>query len=136
MQTIVLATGVFDILHPGHIHYLRESRKLGDKLCVIVANDKTVLKNKGKMPVFTQEERKFILENLRIVDRVVIGRETNFLETAIELSPNIITLGWDQKIKEDALSEQFNQLNYSVHIHRIARFKEYSSGTIKAAIHI
>jgi FAD synthetase len=133
-KKIVLATGVFDIIHPGHIYYLNEAKKLGDRLVVIIAHDQTVEKRKGKAPLLTQQDRKLILENLKMVDEVVLGQETNFIQTAIDIAPNVIVLGWDQKVDEESIKKEFEKVGLKVEFQRVPRFQEYSSGRIKEKI--
>ncbi|EQD57472.1 glycerol-3-phosphate cytidylyltransferase, partial [mine drainage metagenome] len=71
-MTRVMATGVFDILHLGHIHFLKESKKLGDELYVVVARDSTAGK-RGKTPVFNETARLQLLSELKLVDHAVLG---------------------------------------------------------------
>ena len=70
----VMASGVFDILHPGHVMFLREAKKLGDELVVVVARDSTVMKFKHK-PIMPENVRRFLVESLKPVDRAVLGHE-------------------------------------------------------------
>lgn len=65
------ACGCFDILHAGHVQYLRESKEMGDHLTVLINSDRWLRENKGKL-VFPQEERKIILEAIQYVDEVII----------------------------------------------------------------
>ena len=71
-MTRVMATGVFDILHLGHIHFLRESKKLGEELVVVVARDSTAGK-RGKTPVFNESARLQLVKELRLVDHAILG---------------------------------------------------------------
>jgi len=91
----VMASGVFDLLHIGHIHYLEEARSYGDELVVVVACDETVRKKKHE-PIMPAEERRRLVEALKMVDRAVIGYEDDFLRIVEELKPDIIALGYDQ----------------------------------------
>lgn len=104
LQRRVLASGVFDVLHPGHIKYLNYARRLaGDhgKLIVVIARDETVRKNKGKKPIFGENDRAFIVSSLKPVDQVVLGHnptdlENSFRRMILETDPDIIALGYDQ----------------------------------------
>jgi FAD synthetase len=97
---IVLATGVFDILHPGHIKFLEESKKAGGpraKLIVVVARDKTVLKRKGRRPVLPESDRRQIVAALKPVAQAFLGHEdVDFLTTLRELQPEVVCVGYDQ----------------------------------------
>ena len=90
----VMAQGVFDLLHLGHVHYLEKAKELGDELVVVIASDKTVRERKHE-PVTPQEMRKEMVEALRCVDQVVIGSEGDRYETVERLRPDIIALGYD-----------------------------------------
>ena len=98
----VIASGVFDILHPGHLYYLKESKKLGDKLTVILARDSTAEKIKGKRPHKSEKIRKEILEAIKYVDKVVLGIEIKTKKgrerILKQLKPDIIALGYDQEL--------------------------------------
>ena len=96
----VVATGVFDLLHLGHIHFLRAARELGDELVVIVANDATVRRMKRE-PVVPAEVRAEMVASLKPVDQAMVGREGNMLDIVVEeIKPHIIALGYDQELFE------------------------------------
>ena len=103
----VLVGGVFDILHVGHIHFLKQAKELGDELVVIVANDETVRRQKRREPVNSAEERAELLRALKMVDEVHIGSPgTIDYELVKRINPDIIAVGPDQafncaKLKED-----------------------------------
>lgn len=120
-MTRVMATGVFDIIHPGHIHFLSESRKLGDELVVVVARDSTARKN-GKEPIFDERARLMIVSSIRYVDRAFLGHEGNIYETVRDLKPDIITLGFDQKFSEQAIIEGSRNMGVDVKVVRITRY--------------
>ncbi len=96
----VLATGVFDILHPGHIRFLEESKKKGGPratLVVVVATDKTVKDRKGHGPTLSESDRLELVSALRPVNRAVLGHEkVDFLGVLHELKPDIVCVGYDQ----------------------------------------
>ena len=95
-----MASGVFDILHLGHVHYLKESKSFGDYLVVVIASDYTAKKH-GKELIFNEKERSALISELKIVDEVMIGHsDDNIFKTVAELKPDIITLGYDQKFYE------------------------------------
>jgi FAD synthetase len=92
--TTVVATGTFDLLHPGHVLYLERSKILGDELVVIVARDLNV-RHKPK-PVVPEEQRQRMVQSLKAVDRAILGEEIDIFRTIEQLKPDIITLGFDQ----------------------------------------
>ncbi|HVP23985.1 MAG TPA: adenylyltransferase/cytidyltransferase family protein [Conexivisphaerales archaeon] len=93
---VVMAGGVFDILHPGHIYTLSKARALGDMLVVSVARDKTVLKMRGKPVMNSEETRLSLVRSLRFVDAALLGSENDIFETVELIRPDIIALGYDQ----------------------------------------
>jgi FAD synthetase len=99
-----MATGTFDLLHPGHLLYLERSRALGDELVVVVARDANV-KYKPR-PVVPEDQRLAMVAALKIVDLAVLGDEKDFLVPVMRLCPDIITLGYDQHFDPDALRAQ------------------------------
>jgi FAD synthetase len=102
-----LAFGTFDILHPGHIFFLKEAKKHGDELFVLIARDTTVLKKKGRPPSFFETERKKNIESLGIATKVLLGHETDFLKIPKAISPDIMIFGYDQDISEKKLQKHF-----------------------------
>src|SRR5512136_385911 len=102
----VMATGVFDIIHLGHLHYLEESKRLGDELVVVVATDNTVRKRKHE-PVTPEKMRRELVASLKPVDRAVLGRDGgDIFEIVRELKPDIITIGYDQPFEERTLEKE------------------------------
>ncbi len=98
----VLATGVFDHLHPGHQFYLQAARELGDRLVVIVARDANVERVKGFLPTHTETERKAMVESLALADTVLLGKPgNNFLAILHEIRPDILAVGYDQQVPID-----------------------------------
>jgi FAD synthetase len=91
----VMATGVFDLLHPGHVYFLTEARKLGDELVVVVARDQTARRLKRE-PYVPELIRCQMVEALKPVDRAVLGSPTDIYQTVVDIQPQIIALGHDQ----------------------------------------
>ena len=100
----VICAGTFDHLHPGHIDYLRQAKALGDELIVIVARDETVMRIKGIRPERDENRRRTDVESTGIPERVVLGNldRDQFLILG-ELQPDIIALGYDQRVSENEL---------------------------------
>jgi FAD synthetase len=126
----VMAQGTFDILHPGHVHYLKESAKLGDELTVVISRDSRVKHRKDL--VFDEDERKEMVQALKPVDEAVLGSETDIYETVEKVNPDVITLGYDQDHdREDVKELAENTLDHEVEVLRIHGKGEYSSSQIK-----
>ena len=100
-MTKVLASGVFDLLHYGHIRFLEEAKRLGGpdaRLVVIVATDETVRKNKGSDPVIPENQRRALVESLKVVDEAILGYKDMDLESVLDRAkPDIVAVGHDQK---------------------------------------
>lgn len=100
-NTIVFTNGCFDIIHFGHIKYLLEAAKLGDKLLVAINSDSSVKKIKGeKRPIFPQEERAEILASLECVDIVTIFEEETPFNIIKSIIPDVLVKGGDYKIDD------------------------------------
>ena len=97
---IVLAGGVFDIIHPGHIHTLNAAKALGDVLVVVVATDTTAIKMKKRKPLHTQEQRRELVDSLSVVDVCLVGNDQDIFETVKIVWPETIALGYDQVHQE------------------------------------
>jgi D-beta-D-heptose 7-phosphate kinase/D-beta-D-heptose 1-phosphate adenosyltransferase len=93
---VVFTNGVFDLLHPGHIRYLQEARRLGDALIVGLNSDRSVRANKGaERPVTPEAERAEILAALSSVDAVAIFDEQIPAEIIQRIQPDILVKGAD-----------------------------------------
>jgi FAD synthetase len=97
----VVATGTFDLLHPGHLYYLEESRLLGDELYVIVARDANV-RHKPK-PVIPEDQRLKMVAALKQVDHAVLGDLHDMFQPIREIKPAIITIGFNQHFAEEKI---------------------------------
>ena len=93
---VVLAGGVFDILHPGHVAFLKEARSHGDVLVVVIARDSTVVKRKGRDPFSSENNRLRMISSLRMVDAAILGSSKSFADTLGRVMPDTIFLGHDQ----------------------------------------
>jgi len=113
----VLATGTFEILHPGHLTYLKKAKELGDELIVIVARDK-MIKHKRK-PVVPEKQRLEMVQALKIVDKAILGSEKDIFEPVQKIKPDIIALGHDQRFDEDALTEELRKRGLMAEVVRI-----------------
>ena len=121
----IVATGTFDILHPGHLYYLEESKKLGDELFVIVARD-TNVKHKPR-PVIPEEHRLAMVAALKPVDHAILGDKTDMFRPIEEIQPEIITIGFNQLFNEQKLEDQLRARSI---ISRIVRIGRYADGDL------
>ncbi|WFN34432.1 FAD synthase [Methanogenium sp. S4BF] len=117
----VVATGTFDILHPGHIYYLERSRALGDELHVIVARDANV-KHKPA-PVVPEEQRLCMIQSLAVVDDARLGDSEDMFRPIEEISPAIITLGFNQHFSEDSLRTALRSRGIEAEVVRIGAYE-------------
>ena len=98
-MTKVLVAGIFDIFHMGHLYFFKQAKKFGNELIVIIASDE-IAKQNGKRPVHNQNERAEIVKNLKIVNKVVFGDKKDIIKTIKKIKPNILCIGYDQKLPE------------------------------------
>jgi FAD synthetase len=101
----VMATGVFDLLHPGHVFFLQEARKLGDELVVVVARDQTARRLKYE-PYVPEHIRREMVEALKPVDQAILGSASDIYETVLKVRPDIIALGHDQVWNEQEIAAE------------------------------
>ena len=114
----VMASGVFDILHTGHISYLEQAKALGDELYVVVASDNTVRKNKHE-PITPERMRVRIVSALKPVDVAMIGNDSGDMFAILdEIRPDVIVLGFDQKFDENTLSEELKKRGFDIAVKR------------------
>jgi FAD synthetase len=92
----VLAFGTFDLLHAGHLSYLRQAKRLGKELFVIVARDANVNHFKGYFPVQKERERAALVGSLRMVDRAMLGDKKDFFAKIRATNPQFVAQGYDQ----------------------------------------
>ena len=116
---VVLAGGVFDIIHPGHIHTLKAAKALGDILVVAIATDKTAQKMKKRIPLHNQELRRELVSCLSMVDKAIVGHEDDIFETVKAIKPDIIVLGYDQVHQEQFIADGCKRINLDVEIVRL-----------------
>ena len=134
---IVLAGGVYDILHLGHLAVLAEAKTYGDVLVVVVATDVTVETLKGRRPVFPEEDRRALVESLKPVDAAILGYEDvgmGYEQVIDEVKPNIIALGYDQDSVARTVIELVEKKRRDIRIVRLSKFdkeKYLSSSAIR-----
>ena len=142
-RKIVLASGVFDLLHLGHVKFLEEAKKAGGRnaeLIVIVARDSTVEKRKGKKPIMPENQRRALLESLKVVDEAILGYEDFNMQKVIDkIKPDIIAIGHDSHITnmEQTVRNYVREKGLKIKIVKIGKFGEDeldSSSKIKLKI--
>ena len=116
---VVLAGGVFDIIHPGHIHTLRAAKALGNALVVVIATDKTAQKMKNRIPLHNMELRKDLVRSLSMVDYAIVGYEGDIFKSVEIIKPNIIALGYDQVHQEKFIIDGCKKIGIDVSIARL-----------------
>ncbi|RLI95657.1 MAG: FAD synthase [Candidatus Altiarchaeales archaeon] len=119
----VVATGVFSIIHPGHIMFLEEAKKLGDELIVILARDKTVGLKKGSRYI-PEQQRLHVVSALKMVDRAILGDENDIFKPIMELKPDIIVIGKDQDFDENELKSELRKRGLNTKVVRINKYYE------------
>lgn len=125
-RKVVLASGTFDLFHFGHVRYLEEAKKAGGenaKLIVIVARDSTVKKRKGKKPVMSEDQRRSVVESLKVVDDAVLGYEEFNIEKVIEkIKPDVIAVGHDQDGIKREVRKAVAEKGLDIQVVKIGRF--------------
>lgn len=116
-----MATGTFDLLHLGHIYFLKEAKKLGDQLIVVVATDATVRKLKHE-PVTPEQIRLELIKELRIVDEAYLGHEDDMYTIVAEIKPDIIALGYDQIHDEQEIQQELLKRHLKSKIIRLSKY--------------
>lgn len=124
----VLAAGVFDLLHPGHLHYLREAREHGDELVVVVARDVSVEERKHP-PILPEGTRRELVDALDAVDRAVLGDEEDEMATVERVQPDVIALGHDDHHDEDAVEAACRERGIEVDVVRVSEHEDDLAGT-------
>lgn len=127
-RKIVLASGVFDLLHLGHVRYLEEAKKAGGRnaeLIVIVARDSTVEKRKGKRPIVSENQRCALVESLKVVDEAILGYEDFSIKKVIEkIRPDVIAIGHDQDRVEQTVKNYVKEKKLKIKVVKIGKFGE------------
>ncbi|MBZ9571476.1 FAD synthase [Methanobrevibacter sp. TMH8] len=122
---IVMATGTFDLLHPGHGLYLQKSKELGGKdakLIVVVARDSTV-RRKKRIPIVEESQRLEMIKMLKPVDEAYLGHPTDIFKIVRELKPDIISIGSDQSYEIDQLKKDLKNQGIDCEVKRVSNYR-------------
>jgi len=125
-KKVVLASGTFDLLHLGHVKYLEEAKKAGGEnaeLIVIVARDKTVERRKGRKPVMPEDQRRALVESLKVVDEAILGYEDFDIGKVVEkIRPDVIAVGHDQTDMERQVQRAVGEKGLNIRVVKIGKF--------------
>jgi FAD synthetase len=125
-KKIVVASGVFDLVHYGHVRFLEEAKKAGGEnayLIVIVARDKTVIRLKGRKPIIPEDQRRALVESLKPVDEAILGFEDlSFKDAVISIKPDIIAVGHDQTSIAENVRKTITDMDANIQVVSIGRF--------------
>ena len=132
----VLVGGTFDVLHEGHKYFLREAKKRGDHLIVIIARDEHVKQFKNIVPHHSEQERVRSVQQSGIADEVVLGHHGSIFDILSEIKPDVICLGYDQGVKEGTLQSELAKRHLNAEIVRLAAFEPqtFKSTKIREAL--
>jgi FAD synthetase len=140
-RKVVLASGVFDLLHFAHVKYLEEAKEAGGpnaELIVIVARDSTVEKRRGEKPIIPENQRVALVDSLKVVDKAILGYEDFNIEKVIEkVTPDVIALGYDRGDIEQTVKNYVRKKGLKIEVVKIGKFGEDeldSSSKIKQKI--
>jgi FAD synthetase len=129
----VVAQGTFDLLHPGHIHYLREAASMGSELSVIVSRSTNITHK--ERPIVSADQRRAVVGALDPVDRAILGHPEDIFVPIEAIEPDVIVLGHDQHHDERAIERALAERDIECAVRRASACEpEYdavlSTGTI------
>jgi FAD synthetase len=129
---VIMAFGTFDILHIGHIDYLKQAKKIAgdEELVVVVARDENAEKYSHKKLIHDESERLELIKNLKVVDKAILGGKSP-LDILKKLKPKIVVLGYDQLIDNVDLEKEILSLGF---IEKVVRAKPHKHQHKKSSI--
>ncbi len=119
----VMVAGTFELLHPGHLAYLKEAWKLG-YVVAVVSSDENAERSKRRKIVISQQQRAEVLSSLYYVHRVVPGRPGNIFDIFEELKPDVILLGPNQNVPEDVVKAEAKKRGVNAEVLRMPALKQ------------
>lgn len=134
-QKKVITFGTFDILHKGHLNFFEQAKKAGGmetKLLVVVGRDLNVKQAKGTFPINNETKRLLAVKRIQIVDDVILGDLKDKLSIIEKTRPDLICLGYDQKIPDD-FEKQLKNRNVKAEVRRLNAYEpeKYKSSKMK-----
>ena len=125
-RTKIMVFGTFDGLHKGHLNFFWQARKLAvdSFLVVSIARDKNVIKIKGKSPFLTEKKRMILLKKCKLADKVILSGIKNHIPHIAKENPDIIALGYDQKVYVENLKRDLKNKGILVKIVHLKPFKK------------
>ena len=129
----VMAVGVFDLIHAGHLHYLEQAKALGDHLTVVVAHDETVRLRKHE-PVTNHDLRRRIIDGLKPVDHAMVGNPPTvpMYDILNIIDVDVIALGYDHTHAEKAIRTGLAERGFeNIEVKRVEGLTEDLDGTRK-----
>ncbi|WP_122088287.1 adenylyltransferase/cytidyltransferase family protein [Halalkalicoccus subterraneus] len=111
-----LAQGTFDLLHPGHVHYLEEAARMGEELYVIIARSSNVTHKDP--PILDGRQRRDLVGALDVVDRALLGHESDIFVPIEEIDPDVIVLGHDQHHDDRAIERALDERGVDCSVRR------------------
>ncbi|MFA0847302.1 MAG: adenylyltransferase/cytidyltransferase family protein [Methanobacterium formicicum] len=130
-----MATGTFDLIHPGHGFYLEEAKKLGGegaRLVVVIARESTVRARK-RVPIVPEKQRREVVQMLKMVDEAVLGSETDMFSTVLKIKPDIIAIGPDQNFDLEHLRVELKKRGIAA---EVVKVKGYHRSTLDSSCKI
>lgn len=128
MTRIVIAQGTFDILHPGHVHYLEEAAAMGDELYVIVARKANV--DHKSAPICPATQRRDVVNALETVDEALLGHEEDIFVPIEEIDPDVIALGHDQHHDDEAIVAELDRRGIDCEVRRASPRESTGEGEL------
>ena len=123
--------GTFDIIHGGHIHMFKEARKYGDKLIAVVARDVNVEHLKKNGSIHNEKERLDFLKHIDLIDVAILGNKADVYRVIKIHRPDVIALGYDQRIYVNKLEAVITKFGLDTKIVRLSPYRENKFKTSK-----
>ncbi|MBU1201033.1 MAG: FAD synthase [Nanoarchaeota archaeon] len=133
----VMAFGSFDLFHRGHEEYLLQARSFGDCLVVVVSRDSSYERIKKEKPLHSEEQRLEVIAQKEYVDKAMLGDKKDFYKVIHDEKPDILCLGYDQRISEDTIYEELERRGIkNIEIKRAKSHKAevYKSSLLKKSV--
>jgi FAD synthetase len=127
-MTRVVAQGTFDLLHPGHIHYLKNAAAMGDELHVIIARRSNVTHKDP--PILPNQQRRDVIAALEMVDAAHVGDESDIFAPIEMLDPDVIALGYDQHHNVSSIEQTLEDRGIDCRVERVSGREPQFEGEI------